>query len=340
MSRPLISIITPCYNHESFIAECIESVISQTYKNWEMIIIDDRSQDASFEIVKSYANSDPRIKAIRHERNYGAGGLERTYNEALALCSGELIAILEGDDFWNVDKLATQVLAFRDDNVVLIYSDFDEITATGELIKHHRVRIDRGSLTTTPPQNLEFLSRLGSFGASSVVVRKTALSRTGGFISSNIPTVDFPTWLKLSLEGSFVCVPKPFVSWRRHRNSIYFNNAEAIAEGVARCIREFLQDNRKKVEQYGLVVDTMCDDVERALRWQRATARYFEGKYQLIFGDRKKARECFFSAVKSSDTPLKNKVAAVIGIFASLISKRILLSFSNMQPLSSQKNRR
>lgn len=337
--EPLVSIITPCYNHEKFIAQCLESVISQTYKNWEMVIVDDCSQDASLEIVSSYAAAEPRIRAIRHDFNYGVDDLAHTYNEALHMSSGELVAILEGDDFWAPGKLAAQVPAFREEDIVLVYSDFDEISETGELIKHHHVRVDQGSLATGPPQNLEFFSRLRSFGANTVVIRKVTLARIGGFASADIPTVDFPTWLRLSLEGCFVCVPETLAFWRRHRGSVYFNNAVAMAEGTTELLCKFLRDNRERVERYGLAAETLCGNAERALRWQRATARYFEGKYQLIFGDHAKAREYFFGAVTSPKTPLKHRVAAVVGLLASWTSKRVLLSTSNVSAPSFRKRR-
>ena len=337
--EPLVSVITPCYNHEKFIARCIESVISQTYENWEMIVVDDCSYDGSLEIAEGYAKRDARIKLIRHEVNYGADRLTSTYNEALSASSGELIAILEGDDLWAPHKLGAQVPSFQDENVVLVYSDFDEISDSGDLIKHHHVRVDHGSLTTGPPRNLEFFSRLSSLGANTIVIRKATLARIGGFASAEIPTVDFPTWLILSLEGRFVCVPETLAFWRRHRGSVYFNNAAAMAEGTTEFLYDFLENNRGRIERHGLAIETLCENAESALRWRRATDRYFEGKYHLIFGDHAKARMHFFGALTSLKTPLRHRAAAVIGILASWTSKRVLLSASNVRASSFRRHR-
>jgi glycosyltransferase involved in cell wall biosynthesis len=339
VSGPLVSIISPCYNHEEFIAQCIESVISQTYTNWEMIVVDDCSQDASFEIIRNYADADPRIRAIRHDSNYGASGLTQTYNEALNMSSGELIAILEGDDFWVSTKLEAQVPAFRDEGVVLVYADFDEVIDAEDLIKHHRVRVDQNSLKTEPPQNLTFFSRLGSFGANTVIVRKTALASIGGFASSKIPTVDFPTWLRLSLEGDFVCVPETLAFWRRHRDSMYFGNAEVVTEGVTEFLCQFARDNRRRIERHGLAAAGICSNAQRALHRQRTTARYFEGKYQLIFGNVREARASFLRAAVSAKTPMKHRAASILGVLASVTSKRVLLSSSNLRVLVSRRNR-
>jgi len=74
----LVSIITPTYNHERYIGECIESVLKQTYKNWEMLIVDDGSSDKTVEIVEKYAAQDSRIKLILHDENYGPYRLKDT----------------------------------------------------------------------------------------------------------------------------------------------------------------------------------------------------------------------------------------------------------------------
>lgn len=95
LSTPLVSIITPTYNHEKYITECIRSAISQTYQNWEMIIIDDGSTDRTQTLIKSF--SDNRIKYI-YQEHLGAYQLGLTYNKALNQTKGKFIAILEGDD--------------------------------------------------------------------------------------------------------------------------------------------------------------------------------------------------------------------------------------------------
>ena len=105
---PFVSILTPTYNHESFIASCIESARQQTYGNWEQIIIDDGSTDRTAETIRTH--SDQRIRFIQ-QTNRGIEALGLTYNRALSQAKGEIVAILEGDDCWPADKLATLVPA-------------------------------------------------------------------------------------------------------------------------------------------------------------------------------------------------------------------------------------
>ena len=108
MSAPLVSIITPTYNHEKYIGDCIRSAQDQTYTNWEMIIVDDGSTDNTFTIAQIAAASDDRIKVFT-QKNVGIFRLGETYNFAFAQSKGEYIAVLEGDDVWLPEKLQWQV---------------------------------------------------------------------------------------------------------------------------------------------------------------------------------------------------------------------------------------
>ena len=119
--RPLVSIITPTYNHERYIGSCIDSVREQSYPNWELIVVDDASTDRTPEIIGESSVSEGRIKVMHHEKNWGVVRLGDTYNQALASARGEFIAILEGDDFWPHDKLEKQVGLFLDEDVALVW---------------------------------------------------------------------------------------------------------------------------------------------------------------------------------------------------------------------------
>jgi len=108
MSSPLVSIISPTYNHEKYIAECILSAQSQTYTYWEMLVVDDGSTDLTLSIARSFAEKDPRIRVFT-QKNVGIFRLAETYNFALSQANGKYIAVLEGDDVWLPEKLALQV---------------------------------------------------------------------------------------------------------------------------------------------------------------------------------------------------------------------------------------
>lgn len=105
---PMVSIISPTYNHEKFIADCIKSVLEQTFTNWEMIIIDDGSTDSTYSIACEYAQKDTRIKPFT-QKNIGIFRLGESYNFALSQSKGKYVAVLEGDDVWLPGKLQIQV---------------------------------------------------------------------------------------------------------------------------------------------------------------------------------------------------------------------------------------
>ena len=118
-NQPLVSIIMNCYNGESFLHDSIKSVLMQTYQNWELIFWDNRSEDKSAEIFKSY--NDKRFKyyhASKHTLLYEAR------NEAIKKSSGDFIAFLDTDDFWEKDKLELQLPLFKDPKVGVVYGNF------------------------------------------------------------------------------------------------------------------------------------------------------------------------------------------------------------------------
>lgn len=127
-SIPLVSIITPCYNAQKYIVETIESVLVQTYDNWELIIVDDYSTDGSIEIVKSYIAKDSKIKLICNNENIG---VSKSRNIAIRKAKGKYIAFLDSDDTWLPQKLKKQILVMEEENILLSYSDYETIDENG-----------------------------------------------------------------------------------------------------------------------------------------------------------------------------------------------------------------
>ena len=121
--KDLVSIIMPSYNTAKFIDETIESVLKQTYTNWELIIVDDCSTDSTDEVVKKYL-SDSRIKYLKNEKNSGAA-LSR--NKALREAKGKWIAFLDSDDLWEPDKLSKQIAFMKNNNAHFSYTNYIEI---------------------------------------------------------------------------------------------------------------------------------------------------------------------------------------------------------------------
>jgi glycosyltransferase involved in cell wall biosynthesis len=145
--QPLVSIIMPAYNAERHIAESIESVISQTYNNWELLITDDRSSDATQQIINEYAINDSRIKLFINEQNGGAGVAR---NNSIKQANGRFIAFLDADDQWLPEKLTTQISFMLKNNYAFTFTAYQKLES--ETLKG----------TVTPPQFTTYNKLLGS----------------------------------------------------------------------------------------------------------------------------------------------------------------------------------
>lgn len=127
MEKNLVSIIMPSYNTANYIGESINSVLSQTYENWELIIVDDCSTDYTDEVVKKFLN-DKRIKYFRNNKNSGAA-ISR--NKALREAKGRWIAFLDSDDLWVPEKLEKQINLMEKNNHSFSYTFYEEIDEIG-----------------------------------------------------------------------------------------------------------------------------------------------------------------------------------------------------------------
>lgn len=135
METPLVSILTPAYNSEKFIAETIRSVQNQNYTNWEMIIVDDGSIDKTSSIASEMAKTDSRIKVFVLEKNSGTGIARNT---ALTKSSGRYIAFLDADDLWKPQKLQKQIDFLDINKLPFTFSFYDCIDEDGKSL-HKRV---------------------------------------------------------------------------------------------------------------------------------------------------------------------------------------------------------
>jgi teichuronic acid biosynthesis glycosyltransferase TuaG len=119
----LVSIITPSYNSSRFIEECVGSVLSQTYDNWEMLIVDDYSADNSLQILKKY--NDKRIQLIELDKNVGAS---ESRNVAIRKAKGKYIAFLDSDDLWEPQKLEKQISFMETEDIAFSFSTYQPMS--------------------------------------------------------------------------------------------------------------------------------------------------------------------------------------------------------------------
>lgn len=214
----VISIILPTYNGGKYIRRAIDSIISQSFNSWELLVINDGSSDDTENIIKEYIKINPRIIYIKNEVNLG---IQKTLNKGLREAKGEYIARIDDDDEWiDKDKLKKQVL-FLDDN-------FDYVlVGTGVVvIDENNNELFRYLL---PEKNEDIRNKIlgkNCFVHSSVMFKKDIVLKVGGYDESqNTRHVeDYDLWLKIGTLGKFANLPVYAVSFTQREGSISSKN--------------------------------------------------------------------------------------------------------------------
>lgn len=198
MSTPRVSILTPTFNHAALIGDCIESVLAQSFPEWEMLVIDDGSSDSTPDVMAGY--TDPRIQYFRLPHR-GLSALAETYNHGLYRARGELVAILEADDTWPANKLARQVPAFDEPSLVLSWGRAEVMDTCGRWVSTFtEYPAHGGDVRLSTHDAFRALVRRNIMAPSlTVMLRRDALLRVGGFTQLGAPTfADLPTWLRVT----------------------------------------------------------------------------------------------------------------------------------------------
>lgn len=188
MSKPLVSIITPTFNSNRFIGETINSVLNQTYTNWEMLITDDCSTDETFRLLEKYAAKDNRIKVFKLNKNSGAAFAR---NNSLLNTTGRFIAFCDSDDLWYPHKLEVQIKFMQTKNIAFSFSSYQIIDNKGSFLNK----------IISVPEVLEYKDYLKNtiIGCLTVIIDK---SKTGYFEMPNIRSShDMALWLLIMKRG-------------------------------------------------------------------------------------------------------------------------------------------
>ena len=200
---PLVSVIIPCYNREKEIEISINSVCSQTYKNIEIIIVDDHSSDNSVKHIKELMKKYSSLQLIEHHTNKGGGAAR---NSGILKASGELIAFLDSDDEWFPDKIEKQVKAICADNRrEIVFTGYNECGYPSRNISY--VRIQKNS---TPLWFLLCENFLGT--TSSIMCTADLLRRIGGFNDTLPSAQDWDLYLRAISEDNYFIVEEPLLN--------------------------------------------------------------------------------------------------------------------------------
>jgi glycosyltransferase involved in cell wall biosynthesis len=274
--QPLVSVLMNCFNGAKYLREAIESVLVQTYPNWELIFWDNRSADASAEICRSFG--DPRIKYFLAPQHTNLGEARAL---AYAQISGELVAVLDTDDLWEPEKLARQTPLFDDSSIGIAISDVRFFTDDGKSLR----RFAGGA----PPQGMVFDQLLDSYfvPVETVLLRRSAIDALAQAFDPELSHIsDFDLVVRLARDWKLAYTDEVLAHWRVHASSgswaepdrffreklLFVEKMDALPEFAAswdRCRKRFMErtmTSEAMTRLGGGDVDA-CREILRHCRW-------------------------------------------------------------------------
>lgn len=261
--KPIVSVLMPVYNAERYVAEAVESILAQTFMDFEFIITDDGSTDGSLKILEAYARKDERIRLTSR----GNKGLTPTMNQMLGRAEGEFIAIMENDDVALPERLARQVEFLHcEPNVVCV-------SGAQELID------EKGRLLTCleAPEHNDRIQQLALAGHTSIchvgaMIRRASLIEIGGYDETMRMAHDLDLWLRLGELGALANLKDTVVKYRLRTDSISGQNPlQQRQEAKEACLRAW---QRRGIEGH----------FEATEPWRPGTDRASQHRFMLQYG--------------------------------------------------------
>ena len=304
-----VSVLSLTYQHAAFIGDCIRSVLAQTVQDWEMVIVDDGSDDGTADIAESF--HDARIVVLRRQHE-GVAGLGRAYAAALARAKSPFVAILEGDDTWPATKLEDQLPLFNDPAVVLAYGSARLMDERGCVYARYW-HTPRGRVARNDPIGsiLPALVSVDFIVGATAMVRRCALERIGGFVQpSGVPYVDHPTWLRLATIGTFARSSRDLGHWRRYPRQVTTRSWFDTAPDRASYLQAI------EAEAYDVVTSDVLAALAASIRRdpsrQREEAMLAHGRVALLEGRWRQAAAVFAQLLRSGEP--RTRVVAALGL--------------------------
>jgi glycosyltransferase involved in cell wall biosynthesis len=225
------SVIITTYNYGLFVRESINSVLSQTYKNFELIIVDDGSEDGTREIVSEYV-LDERVKYFYQDN----AGQPKAKNRGISESRGEVIAFLDADDIWESTKLEKQMPLFADLDVGVVYSRRKWINPVGIEVPGNERVLRRGKIL-----DYIFVDNFVCFSSS--VIRRSYLEQVGFFDESLPMGIDYDLWIRLACVCKFDFVDEALVRYRTGHANLSKNTMKRYE-----CAQQIMRKNLSNTE--------------------------------------------------------------------------------------------
>ncbi len=212
----LVSIVMPAYNCEKHVVHAINSVLAQTYQNWELLVLDDGSKDNTQHIIEVFCKNDNRIKALPNEKNMG---VSTTRNRGIEHASGEWIAFLDSDDMWDPEKLQKQFQIIEKESAEFIFTGASYINEEGEPYK--------GTFAVPAMVTYEKLRNQNVISCSSVLIKKKFFDNIK--MEKDEIHEDYAVWLRVLKMGVIAYgVNEPLLIYRISGNSKSGNKIKSV----------------------------------------------------------------------------------------------------------------
>ena len=237
---PLVSVIVPSYNYLRYIGKCLESVVNQDYPNIEIIVVDDGSTDGSLEYLESLGAP---IRVF-HQKNQGVSVAR---NHGILESTGEFIAFLDADDFWDASKISKQVNAALSANVDLVYAGVvlvapDGITETGVIIPQFD--------GDCAPYFRRFPTRaIVTLGTSNALFRKAILAQSGILDSKLSISADWDFFRRYCDYGKVAVISEQLTFYRQHPENMSTYSKSFVPDTI-RSVRKMLADDQHKTSNW------------------------------------------------------------------------------------------
>lgn len=281
----LVSVVIPVYNGEAFLPWAVESVLAQTYARWELVLVDDGSQDGSAAMCRAFADRHPRVRYL-YQENQGPAAAR---NAGLALCRGEFAAFLDCDDAWLPQKLAQQMPLFADPEVGLVYTSIF-LRQGQELIDKTPDKIFHRGRCFAEILKYNFIPN------SSVVVRRSLLERTGPFDQRRelVGVEDKLMWLQIARLARIEYVKEPLVIYN-YQGERVSSNQQAMLRSELLCLEEISR-----------IYPPASDQDRRDLRAAYAAIHQHYAHNFFTLGDMARARRNYGRSLRAGGWNLSN----------------------------------
>jgi len=235
--KPFLSIFSPNYNNEKYIAETIENIINQTYSNFEYIIIDDGSTDSSWEIIQNYAKKDKRLKILRNEKNLG---IVKTRNKGFKNRSqkSKYYAINDSDDVSSLNRIKIQISFLeKNQDYGLVGSNALLIDENSNLIGYRRYPLNDNKIRKN-------IINFNPFTQSSVMIRTAVIDQVGYYDENWNVCQDYDYWLRIGLNWKLANIDQPLIKYRISKTQVKSTN-------LKETLRNTYLIQKKAISKYG-----------------------------------------------------------------------------------------